>query len=73
MSNFTHVTIFDREYPLEVQAEGIAVSQAVATGACYQCEFFARCSTDDSFKIPLSAWCSNKKIEILAKLEKGKK
>lgn len=67
MSEWQHITIFDREYPADKQAEGMAIHQAVATGACDKCGFLQKCSTDDSFKPPVFAWCQRKKAEILAK------
>lgn len=66
MSNWKHITMFDREYPMDKQAEGMAIHQAVVTGACNQCGFLAKCSTDYRFKPPVFAWCSRKKSEILA-------
>ena len=71
VNDYTTIVIFDREYPMEKQAEGIAVNQAVLTGACNQCGFLARCSTDDSFKPPVFAWCAKKKAEILANWNEG--
>lgn len=71
MSDYTHITVFDREYPMDVQAEGIAVSQAVVSGACDKCGFLARCSTDDKFQPPVFAWCSKRKAEILVDWNKG--
>lgn len=65
MSDYTHITMFDREYPPEVQAEGIAISEAVAKGHCNCCGFLSVCSTDDNFRPPIFAWCSRRKSEIL--------
>ncbi len=61
-----HITIFDREYTMEQQAEGIAVSEAVVFGACDRCESLARCSTDVGFRPPADAWCVKRKAGILA-------
>ena len=65
MSDWRHVTVFTDHYPLEKQAEGIAVQAAVAEGHCEKCGFLAKCSTDDSFRPPVFAWCFRKKQEIL--------
>ena len=61
----TPITVFDREYPMDVQAEGMAVQLAVATGACDKCEFLRECSSNENFVFPKTAWCSKKKGEIL--------
>lgn len=64
-----HITMFDQEYPADVQAEGIAISEAVAYGHCNNCGFFEACSTKDTFKPPVFAWCFKRKIEILKERE----
>ncbi len=66
MNDYTYITIFDREYPMDKQAEGIAISQAICSGACNRCRFLEQCSNDDRFEFPREAWCSKKKAEILA-------
>ena len=66
MAERKHITVFDRPYPMEKQAEGMAISQAVAEGHCGNCGFLKQCSTDDSFKPPAFAWCTRRKSEILA-------
>lgn len=67
MTEWTHITMFDRTYPLDKQAEGMAVHQAVVEGHCGQCGFLARCSTDAGFKPPVFAWCFRRKADILDK------
>lgn len=49
------ITAFDREYPKDVQAEGIAVHEAVAEEHCNRCAFIARCVSDDTFRPPFFA------------------
>ena len=71
MNNYTHITVFDREYPMDVQAEGLAVTQAVLTGACNRCELLKQCSNGERFKFPETAWCMKKKAEILANWKEG--
>ena len=66
MSDGKHVTMFDRQYPPEKQAEGLAISQAVVQGRCLTCGFYQQCTTDEHFKFPVFAWCSRRKTEILA-------
>lgn len=61
-----HITIFDLPYPPDKMAEGLAVSEAVALGKCNQCIAIAQCKTDESFVFPASAWCMQRKSEILA-------
>lgn len=70
MENWTHITLFDREYPTEIQAEGMAVQQAVAQGECDKCGCLARCSSDTNFKPPFFAWCTKRKHEILSEWNK---
>lgn len=43
--SYTHVTMFDRPYPPEKQAEGLAISQAIVGGHCETCGFLPQCST----------------------------
>ncbi len=65
-----HITLFDRAYPAEKQAEGLAISEAIVNGECDKCAFLARCKSDESFIFPVFAWCSRRKAEILADWEK---
>lgn len=64
-TEWTHVTMFDQEYPVDKQAEGIAIQEAVVEGHCDKCGFLSRCSTDDYFRPPVFAWCFRRKKEIL--------
>jgi len=66
-NEWKHITVFDREYPVDKQAEGIAVQEAVVEGHCDKCGFLCKCSTDDSFRPPIFAWCTRRKHEILKK------
>lgn len=70
----TVVTIFDRAYPAETQAEGQAVSWAVATGACDKCSYLAVCSASDgvTWRPPATAACMVRKAELLARLPRGR-
>lgn len=61
-----HVVIFDEAYPPEMLAEGLAVNEAVVLGKCDKCGFLMQCSSNDSFKPPVFAWCFRRKNEILA-------
>lgn len=67
-TEWTHVTMFDQEYPVDKQAEGIAIQEAVVEGHCDKCGFLSQCSTDDSFRPPVFAWCFRRKKEILKQL-----
>ena len=40
-----HITMFDRQYTPEKQAEGLAISQAIVYGHCDKCGFLSQCST----------------------------
>ena len=71
MPKLKHITMFDRQYPAEKQAEGIAISQAIVGGHCIECGFYKKCTTDNRFKFPVFAWCMRRKAEILADWEKG--
>lgn len=72
----TVVTVFDHAYPAETQAEGQAVSWAVATGACDKCRHLAVCSASDgiTWRPPVTAACMVRKAELLARFpgERGK-
>ncbi|MBP3538572.1 MAG: hypothetical protein J6J62_01885 [Oscillospiraceae bacterium] len=65
MSDFTHITIFDKPYSVEKMAEGCAISLAFAYGACNVCKYIETCSTNEKFAFPADAWCMKKKAEIL--------
>lgn len=67
MSEWQHVTIFDKEYPIEKQAEGIAIQRAVAEGHCEVCGFINMCSSNENFKPPVFAWCFRAKADLLKK------
>lgn len=47
--SYTHVTMFDRPYPPEKQAEGLAISQAIVGGHCETCGFLPQCSHPKGF------------------------
>lgn len=71
MKDYTHITMFDRPYPPEKQAEGLAISQAIVGGHCHKCGFFPQCSTQgETFRFPMFAWCMIKKAEILRDLSR---
>ena len=67
--SYTHVTMFDRPYPPEKQAEGLAISQAIVGGHCETCGFLPQCSTQKDFKFPVFAWCMRLKAKIMTKME----
>lgn len=71
LKGYQNVTIFDREYPKDVQAEGIAVNHAVVYGHCDKCGFLKTCSADENFHPPVFAWCFQEKKRILADWEKS--
>lgn len=65
-SKWKHITVFDRVYPPEKLAEGLAVNEAVVFGECDKCGFLEQCSSDDTFVPPVFAWCSKRKHELLS-------
>lgn len=65
LKGYQHVTLFDKKYPMDVQAEGIAVNHAVVFGHCDKCGFLKTCSTNENFKPPVFAWCQQEKQRIL--------
>lgn len=69
MDGRKHITMFDHPYPMEKQAEGVAVSQAVADGHCDRCGYLPQCETDKNFSFPPMAWCFRRKMEILREWE----
>jgi len=62
---YTNFTMFDRQYPKEKQAEGLAISYAVASGKCNDCRFLKQCESDRNFAFPDEAYCQKRKREIL--------
>ena len=60
-----HIIVFDRSYPREKQAEGLAISEAVASGKCDKCAFLKQCTKDRDFEFPVFAWCQQRKHQIL--------
>lgn len=69
MEGLTHITMFDRQYPPDKQAEGLAISQAIVGGHCQRCGFLGQCSTQNDFQFPPFAWCMRRKAEILKGME----
>lgn len=65
-TGWTNILILDRDLPIEKQAEGTAVHNAVIYGHCDKCAFLGRCSTDVHFQPPVFAWCFQEKKRILA-------
>lgn len=64
-----HITVFDRAYPREKQAEGLAISEASASGRCEKCAFLKQCARDSNFEFPVFAWCQQRKHQILKSWE----
>lgn len=65
----TNATIFDRPYPADKQAEGMAVQWAVVSGACDKCKYLKRCENDAAFVFPSAADCMVRKNKILQEME----
>ena len=71
MSDWKHITVFDRPYPADKQAEELAISQAIVGGHCDKCGFLPQCSTQGkAFQFPVFAWCMQRKAEILRNLSR---
>lgn len=56
---------FDNTYPADLQAEGLAVREAIMTGKCNKCQSFRECNTNEHFVFPQDAFCMVRKNEIL--------
>ena len=67
--SYTHVTMFDRPYPPEKQAEGLAISQAIVGGHVRPADFCRSAPPKRSFRFPVFAWCMRRKAEIMARME----
>lgn len=59
------VVLFDKTYPADMQAEGIAVRDAVLNGECNKCKSLSECCTNELFRFPTDAYCMQRKKEIL--------
>lgn len=70
MSDWKHITLFDRPCPADKQAEAIAIHLAVVEGHCEKCGFLPQCSTQSDFQFPPFSWCMIKKAEILRGLSR---
>lgn len=55
---------FDRAYSQDKQIEGIAISQAVVSGKCFECPHYKRCSSDKTFCFPPDAWRMRQKKKM---------
>lgn len=71
MDDMTLITVFGRPYSADKQAEGQAVSWAVANMLCFKCEHYFRCSTDTKFVPPENTFCMRKKAELLGGHDDG--
>ena len=60
-----HINFFDRPYPFEKQMEGLAISQAMVSGACFKCRYYAQCSTDETFSFPPDTLCMKRKKDLM--------
>ena len=70
-TNIKHITMFDRQYTPEKQAEGLAISQAIVYVHCDMCGFLSQCSTQgEAFQFPVLALFMRRKAEILAGMQK---
>lgn len=49
--------VFDDSYSLEKIKEGLAVREAVLTGACDKCAYLRECSSNENFEFPTCAPC----------------
>ena len=68
-----NVTIFDRAYPMDKQAEGMAIHWAVVSGACGKCHHLSTCENFEAgsplaFPPPGAAYAA-KKDEILRQFQ----
>lgn len=63
--NGKQIVFFDGVYSTEKQAEGISISEAIASGECNECKFLKECESNENFEFPESAWCHQRKMQIL--------
>ena len=45
MSDWKHITLFDRPYPVDKQAEAISIHLAIVEGHCDKCDFLPQLYT----------------------------
>lgn len=69
-----YCTEFMEGLPPEKKAEGLGAQVAVLAGECFICEYYARCSTDETFNFPANAACMAHRDKILKEWKReGKK
>lgn len=66
----SNITIFDKAYDRDKNAEGLAIANSVLNGECDICPSVAVCSSNGNFKFPTDAACTVHKREILQSWEK---
>ncbi len=64
-----NTVVFDKPYSADKIAEGMAVSWAVQSGACYKCEYEFFCRSGRNFKFPKNAPCMKKKDKFLKEMK----
>ncbi len=66
-----NMVVFDKPYPTEKIAEGMAVNWAVVNGACEECINLNQCASERDFKFPIDSPCMIKKAQILKEMKGG--
>lgn len=61
----SNITIFDKAYDREKNAEGLGIAASVLNGECDTCPSVAVCSSNGRFKFPDDAACMVHKRDIL--------
>ena len=51
------IVVFEYGTSREKMKEGMAVQQAITSGACNLCEYLGQCMNDRTFKFPQNASC----------------
>lgn len=64
-----NIVIFDKLYPKDKQAEGMAINWCLLHGKCHACRDLVRCQVDPDFTPPKYSACMIRKRKILREWE----
>jgi len=66
-NGLTYITAMNGNLSPEKKAEGLAINNAVFSGACDRCPHLKECSSNRNFVFPAEAACMKDKERILQK------
>lgn len=69
MAGETNILIFDKPYPKDKQAEGMAINWCILNKKCDACPDLMRCQFDPDFELPKYSACMIRKRKILREWE----